>query len=45
MSSWDDRNEFEEKEELSSIQSTLIGLLDDGYQSLQKSIEAHLRDQ
>jgi hypothetical protein len=39
MSSWEDRNEFEAQEQLISIRSKFIGLLDDGEQTLQKRIE------
>ena len=38
------RKELEEKEALISIQSKVIGLLDDADQTLQKSIEEQLRD-
>ena len=38
------RQELDEKEELISIQSRVIGLLDDADQTLQKSIEEQLRE-
>ena len=38
------RKEIDEQEELISIQSRVIGLLDDADRTLQKSIEDQLRD-